>query len=326
VQTGANVIIQRIRSKGYEIIGPYLRKRHRPSVGDGSAAVAKLRQRINEIPPAAELEQEITDTWIEATQHLTENILRDDPSGFLQWSVVRHMMFVSRRPYTKIELDFLQSLSDWEDRYREAIREDIAGMPLPYARYRESSANLIHHAYHAAKFEADLGTPVSDFDSVIEFGAGYGSFCRLMVRLGFSGEYTLFDIPQVAALQEYYLSLVGISSDDDQIVPVSRSIRTNFLTEIEALEETFVSNNESQRSLFVALWSLSESPVHLRESLRSMIMNSNGFLIAYQLAHDGIDNVAWFTNIAESAEGLFKIVHHEIAHLPGNYYLFGIRQ
>ena len=104
------------------------------------------------------------------------------------------------------------------------------------------------------------------------------------------------------------------------------SIQPQFVSDIGALETKWGKNEDDSRKLFVALWSLSETPIALRDRLTSLALNSTGFLLSYQLAHDGHSNVSWFEEFSDTASEQFDMFHAEIQHLPGNYYLFGTRR
>jgi hypothetical protein len=216
-------------------------------------------------------------------------------------------MFVPFARYVPVELAFLQQRSDWS-RWRSAIRERLAGFPFPYPLYPLSSANAIHHAYHLCRFEDHTGLRAHTFRTVCEFGGGYGSMCRITRSLGFSGQYLIFDLPEFSAIQQYYLGAVradGVTiSDPGQLV--SSAARCD------------------GPSLFIATWSLSESPANLRQQILDSVSRFDAFLIAFQDRFGEQDNKAFFGSLpSELSE-----IHWEtrpIAHLPGNAYLFGCR-
>ena len=102
------------------------------------------------------------------------------------------------------------SRPDWKQVWEEILEEDSAGDPKPYKGYRRSSGNRIHQAYHLARFQEETGLPVSRFPLIVEFGGGYGSLCRLVHKLGFKGQYIIFDLPEFVALQKFYLGSLAM--------------------------------------------------------------------------------------------------------------------
>ena len=157
----------------------------------------------------------------------------------------------------------------------------------------------------------------------MEFGGGYGSLCRIVHKLGFQGRYVIFDLPEFAALQKFYLGLLG-----SPLVPEKEAspgdpgiLCTSELPELDA-----ATRNEATRGIFIATWSLSETGESLREHVVTLpgIESAAAYLIAYQRDFGGVDNPRFFDEWRASKPGIHW-VHSEIAHMPGNYYLFGRR-
>ena len=69
---------------------------------------------------------------------------------------------------------------------------------------------MIFQAYHLCRFEEATGRPLASMPLIVEFGGGYGRLCQLAHDLGFRGTYVIFDLPEVAVLQRFYLRHVGI--------------------------------------------------------------------------------------------------------------------
>lgn len=261
--------------------------------------------------------------WITHAQRLSELVLNDDPREFLRWDVVSETMFVSHPAFIRKELDYLTGRPDWGSRWRKAIEESPTGHPLPYMFYPRSSGNLIHHAYHLAQFEEKTGSRVEHTGYILEFGGGYGSMCRLFHNLGFRGRYVIFDLPHFSALQQFFLKSVGIKvqpadasgAADAGVVCVSDLARLGpLLREVEGHD-----------AMFIATWSISESPLRLRQSILPLITQFSAFLIAYQQHYGEVNNLQFFSEWEESMDK--QVVWHkqQIAHLPGNHYLFGKR-
>jgi hypothetical protein len=75
-------------------------------------------------------------------------------------------------------------------------------------------------------------------------------------------------------------------------------------------------------SIFIATWSLSESPIEVREEVSVVATKCTNALIAFQSHFGEVDNLEYFK---EYTERFAKVdwVDFEIHHLPGNYYLLG---
>jgi hypothetical protein len=288
-----------------------------------SARIRKLRATLQEMRPARSVDDSLAAVaWDKNTEHLRTCALQDDPRSFLSWPVIQSTMAVRTGRTAWTELAALRRRQGWHDRWSKAIVETSMGCPQPFVLYPKSSGNLIHHAYHLAQFEDRMGIDVSKFSAILEFGGGYGSMCRLFHNLGFDGSYIIFDLPAFSALQEYYLTSIGICVGGDCLDRGS----VNCLHDIEQLERaTGVLRTIGNRpSLFIATWSLSETPIALRDQIVPLISEFDALLIAYQAEFGEIDSLKYFDGIRERFPQV-QWQNWEIVHMPGNYYLMGAR-
>jgi hypothetical protein len=287
-------------------------------LGPGSAAenekTQALRQRIDALPaPGNTTPGAAEEEWAYNLARLRHLIQAEDPRDFLNWDVIRSTMFVAEEPYVATELGYLAQHDEWEDRWEPAIQEWRAGNPQPFTQFRSSSGNLIHHAYHVARFEDATGVRVDELDLVVEFGGGYGSMRRLLNNLGFRGLYVIHDLPEFTMLQDYFLQLGGMEPDS-----------TTFTTELEQLSDV-VAGDHSSRSLLIGTWSISEAPIGLREGLVPIADRLNAHLLGYQAEFSGVDNLDFFSKWRAQFAG-FEWQDIAIDHIPGaNRYVFGIR-
>jgi len=210
------------------------------------------------------------------------------------------MAITGRTPEVDVELRVVRG-SDW------ALAEDPAGCPAPYPGSPHTSGTLIHHVYHCHQFQQVAGRSIASFDRICEFGPGYGSVARLAFRHGFKGRYYGYDLPEFQALQRYYLRSVAETrgASDWQYETPNR------------LPDGDVS------SLFLAFWSLSETPAEDREQWVESISSYSHVFLAYQFNFEGVDNRKWFARLAE------RLPDHQwetwkIPHSP-DCYMLGIR-
>ncbi len=281
-----------------------------------------LRKRIKQIDCSVSTDvnsSRIEAKWIERRNSIRQMILNDDLSNFLNWQPIVATMFHE----AKIEeLQFLQSLPDW-DRWHRAIRESQIGNPKLYGPYLESSGNLIHHAYSLAQLEQKAECQVDQLAEIVEFGGGYGSMCRLAYQLGFKGRYIIYDLPELSALQEYFLSCVGfqryISYGDVSDAPT----RIVLISDMNKLSEQL--NHKAADCAFIALWSMSEAPVEIRDRVFELVSRADYYLIAYQNQFGQINNIHYFRRLAKSKIDL-AWESYPIAHLPDNHYLIGYKK
>jgi hypothetical protein len=279
-----------------------------PPTSQQKQLISQLRSKFP-APASAPIESSSTakNEWTQNCETLRHEVMGSDPRGFLRWSVVKNTMFAPDAPYIAVELDFLRGLPDWSTRWSDLIEEDQIGRPVRSFYEPRSSANRIHHAYHIARFEEVVGD-INRFDAVLEFGAGYGNFRRLWSVLSPQARYLLFDFPEWGALQNYYLkhfSLSAVFSSDPH----------------EGAR--FVA--EAKNPLFVAMWSLSESPLADRAWVEEILESFGAVLIAFQWGFGEVDNLRYFEEWGERFP-CFHWTTSPIPHLPNNYYIMGNRR
>jgi hypothetical protein len=246
--------------------------------------------------------------WATATNRLRHLVLHADPRAFLRWDVIIERMAVRHSPITPLELTALQALPDWDSRWKPALRESEAGRPFRYDGFPDSSEPLIQTGYALSQLEALAGRPVAEWDAVIEFGGGFGSLCRLMHRLGFRGRYVIFDLPPFTLLQRYFLRSAGILRDGDE--------RISLTSDLPTLERYAAELRPDAWSMFVACWSLSETPLALRERIRPLVERIGRYAIAYQERYGEVDNVHFFAHRwLAGARSARRIAHRDSDHL-----------
>ncbi|NOY66522.1 MAG: hypothetical protein GXP13_03820 [Gammaproteobacteria bacterium] len=257
--------------------------------------------------------------WFNNMSRLRELVLTGDPRDFLRWDVIKKTMFVAHSSFIPTELSYLKKRPDWSSRWQHVINESSPGHPLPYAYYPKSSGNLIHQAYHLAVFEEQSGQNFNDVDLVVEFGGGYGSMCRLFNNLGYAGKYIIFDLKPFSLLQTFYLKSLGIP-----ILTLDnfKSSKTGvlLLSEIFHLKEVLNDFDDKKKAMFLATWSISETPLSVRETFLPLIAGFGSYLIAYQDSFGEVDNIDYFNSWKkENPDVSWR--YCRIKQLPGSSYL-----
>ena len=254
-------------------------------------------------------------SWQSNIEDLQEQILHRDPRFFLQWDMVRYTMVHECK---QTELDYLQSLPNWP-LWEQAIIQSSVGNPSPYPTYKKSSGNLIHQAYSIAQLIGRFPFDIAQIKTIVEFGGGYGSMARLLFRLGFKGQYIIFDLPEFSYLQEYYLNAASIGAQILTEPSPNQESAVILLSELEKLATQI--KLSGRPDLFIALWSLSESPIALRKEIIRLVADAKTYLIAYQDKFEDIDNTAYFNEVGNSM-GLKERQSYQISHLKGKHFYF----
>jgi len=212
----------------------------------------------------------------------------------LGWPTMRLTMVVVHAPYSQHEYEALMQ-DDWPT-WRAAIRrpELMGDRQLPWDYH--ATGTLVHQAYHLMSWQQAMGRKVVDCDGIVEIGGGFGAMALVCRQLGYTGPYTILDVPEISLLQQYYLERIGIGD-------------VNCVTEPAEVPEA---------DLCVSVFSTSELYLHER-----WLPAANSYLMAYYPACDDIDNEAWFENWAATIAGM-KWLRGEAC--MGGQYLFGVRE
>ncbi|MEZ5010016.1 MAG: hypothetical protein R2753_17840 [Chitinophagales bacterium] len=157
----------------------------------------------------------------------------------------------------EIEFKELNKSKHWSQ-LKGGIKESKIGNPPSYNQYPESSGNLIHHAYSMLQIMEYTSIDFTKIKRVFEFGGGYGSSCRLLYQLGYTGSYTILDLPEFSCLQKYYLNSLPLKNKLKIEInnPKYEDHTVNLINQIKKPEDI---------DFFFALWSISEVPLNLRK-------------------------------------------------------------
>jgi len=270
-----------------------------------SKRIYKLR---SELKGLANNKALATDFWAKKREELYNVVAIKDPRNFTNWPVM-YPMFFNPDP---LELKSLQNENNW-DFIKKLIIEDKIGNPVSYKDFPKSSGNLIHHTYSLVEYMKQSGNDPKTMNIIIEFGGGYGSFCRLLYKSGFRGTYIIYDLPEYSAFQDYFLSSLSMDLKIVRNEIINEPGTVCLISDVKLIE------NSINADLFIALWSLSECPIELRENFYEQINKSSSLLIGFQEKFENIANLDYF-NSKFGQNPNSKII--AINHMSQNYYLF----
>ena len=225
--------------------------------------------------------------------------------NFLRENFIQKMFFVHNRLFIFKELKALKQNKNWLF-YKKLIEEDNIGNPVRYFLYPKSSGNRINHVFHLYLIEKELKIKLKkDIKRVFEFGGGYGCMARIFSKINKEIKYTCFDTCYVSLLQYYYLSHnnlnVGFSKNKKYY------LTSNF------------DNLNGKNDLFIANWSLSETPLNFRKKFVGQISNSDYILISFQEIFENINNSKYFNDLKNKLKGKFQIKIIKNKFYKGNF-------
>ena len=252
------------------------------------------------------------------SQNVLNLIQEKKLSNFLQISFIQKMFFVHNRLFLLTYLNELKRSKNWLF-WKKLITEVKIGNPVRYFLYPKSSGNKIFQTYHIKKYTDFLKTSLKSFDVIFEFGGGYGNLANTFQKINKNCKYIVFDTPEVNLLQYYYLKKNNVNVSFYDQKKKNRVLLLHNLNKFKKLANKF----KNKKILFVANWSLSETPLSLRKKIFPIINLFDFQLISYQSKFEDINNIKYFEifnekNILKKRNS--KIV--PIRKLKNNYYLF----
>jgi hypothetical protein len=234
------------------------------------------------------------------------NVLHGDPRKLFSWPCIYHTMLTRHwtgamwHEYSCLVQD--ENSSKWLD----AITMPSFGEPRDYLEGTQHSENLAHQAYHIKQFSDITNIDVTKLDSIIEYGGGYGAMALVLRRLGFTGKYTIYDLPEFLLLQKYYLSNTLDSLKDISFVSSISTLKTH----------------HREADLLIACYSISESTMEQRAEFLNSV-NFHKFLLLYSSGWESYDNRQYFIDFARQHNDL-SWEHIHVEHLPPeSFYAFG---
>ena len=196
---------------------------------------------------------------------------------FRLWASCHNVPFITQyRTSRFVGESFYHAARDPE--IAEALQENWIGCPdhvrpmLMVTSDFDTSMQRIQDVAHLCI--TGFAKSLKDMKSIVEIGAGYGDMCSVVHALGFTGEYTIVDIPETQPIQEFYLGKQDIKP-----------------------KWSFEDDNVTHADLVIATWSLSETPVEYRNILMPKIDKSKNWLILAQSSVFGLEvNDDYFNN------------------------------
>jgi len=134
--------------------------------------------------------------------------------------------------------------------------------------------------YQILKQIAITGIKTETLERIVEFGGGYGAMSAVVRRLGFTGDYYIYDLPEFLILQEYYLSNMGFEFKPKEVDSHDRFQMT-----------------PDNVDLLIACYSLSEVTRDLREAFFHTVSPKYA-LFAIQKEHGAYNVHDEFMNLA----------------------------
>jgi hypothetical protein len=254
--------------------------------------------------------------WAAFAAEISSALRMNGVDQFLRLRPIAKTLHSRQRSLARRYLTYLFRSTRFSPTVHKALTESPVGKPLVNPHYPLSSPLLVQHGYHLIRLLESTDFDLSRLRLVVDFGGGYGSFFRLLRNLGYRNRYLICDLPVMCALQRFYLRNVFPTEPGAQ-PPANLQWLSGAMHEALKQETT-----EHSPSLFIATWSLSETPLTVRSEIAPAMGGFSYVLCAYQRAFGSFDNVEYFGSL-EKMLPHFNWHHAECPVYKNNFYLIG---
>ncbi len=258
--------------------------------------------------------------WKEQLDTLGALISDGLPDNFLYHPICLEMFVrAGWQPQQQHELEYLEGLEGGLKERIFSIQETQVGLLPRNVPGHDISINTLGMLWYCARIEETLAGRVN---TVVEFGGGFGSFARVFTLFADGPlTYIIIDLPEMLALQLYYL---GLSLGADKVVAhtdtaeAPRPGKIN-LYPVYGLEEMNITSD-----LFVSTFALSETPAFTQDMVckGKKFFNASHIYITGQLETERLE-LGWQRpqDIVLSALHQYKHMQLDHFHIGHNYEL-----
>ncbi len=235
------------------------------------------------------------------------NLLKNrNLKNFLRKNFIQKMFFLQNRIFILKELKEIKKSKKWKI-YKKLLIEDSIGNPIRYFLYPKSSGNRINHVYHLSVIEDELKINLKKkIKTVFEFGAGYGCMARIFSKFDNKIKYICYDTDHVNLLQFYYLK--------------HNNLNVGFHPNNKFYLTSSLKKSRNNNDLFIANWSLSETPINFRKKFFNIISSSKYILICFQEKFENVNNLKYFNLLKFKLANKFRIVIKRNRFYKGNIF------
>lgn len=260
----------------------------------------------------------VISAWSEKNKRLNKAFLPYPPFFFLRNPIVMRTMFVTAGgSLLKNQIKYLEDKIP-KKRLKQLLHEDLVGGPLLINSDYITSHNSIQHLYHLQRFIDSTAYKFSDFQTIVEWGGGYGNLAKIIERYNKNIKltYILIDTSLFSCVQWLYLSAIFGSENVILITSAKDKIGKG---KINVLPVTYLKYHKIKADLFISTWALSESSRYSQDRVTALNwFGAKGILLGFQKANDHFPYADNPGKILQDMGGNIE----QIPFLPDNYYGF----
>jgi FkbM family methyltransferase len=260
--------------------------------------------------------------WSDARQELRKYILESDWRDFLSHPVCKHMFFRGRWGAGQDEELAALSSSEFGRELLQNHRDPQAGVPRLSEKLPGLSTNMLGMLYYLHRVEQQCQGTLPQ--RVIEVGGGYGAFALAYLRQNPSASYVIVDLPEMLAIQHYFLSL---AMPERRITFAAGMDAQPEPGQILLLPARRLGEVSLSCDLLFSTFGFSELPRELQQQIESTgYFDASRIFLAGQFASEFPDlNLVHHDEVVGAARQRFTQVQIERFHTGDNYLLIGSR-
>lgn len=207
-------------------------------------------------------------------KHLYET---EGPDNFLTWEPILKAVSVGNAPHIRSKAHILfQSKEN-----ARLAKEEWWGHPRPLPDYPFTSGTRVNMLWHLKRL-SDFGIDLNQYDTIVEFGGGYGCLCEMIHRKGFQGKYYLYDVPIMVKIQRWYLSHFDFYD----------LLHGHLISSLDKIEPV-------GKTAFIGMMSYTETPLSERTQVEERFMEYDLVALAYAQNFIGVNNQAYLGKLAK---------------------------
>jgi len=225
----------------------------------------------------------ITDMW-QKHYDRAEKLCFENNKELLSDDMMRYAYFLTGGGiWQKLQIPYLESKWD-EKQLKHYLLEDAFMCPDITSEKYLSSETMINHLTHLTVFKEKTGADVFKFNTIVEFGGGYGGMCRLLRRFNNKSTYIIIDLPIFLIIQKFYLSNILGEENVNLFISDSQDIQKGKINLVDIGDEATIKLiSQYKPDIFIAAWSLSESNKMTQDYIyEHNYFNANYILIGYR--------------------------------------------
>ena len=218
-----------------------------------------------------------------------------NPTSFLRQRIISRCLHPVQQDRYRGYLDEMGEDAWARENIFPLLYDSPVGDPYLSHYFPHASSLSLQHAYyhfmlHKKISEFASSFPIPGVDTIVEFGGGYGNFCRLTYNFGYDGNYHIIDLPELHYIQRYFL---------ERVLP-RRVQKIKFHPSINSADA-------GKTTLFIGTYSVCETPITMRQEIENHYHKFDYLFLTYGKLFGEIDNLMYFEGLKNRLQKDFDI-------------------